>query len=76
MIGQINYPAFHGYRGARHWEVSHPEHKGSQIVRAKDETSALIAVAGLWGERWQNANFYLRAEVKRRADMDEKMKGV
>ena len=76
MIGQISHPGYKGYRGTKFWEVSHPAHKGSQIVRAKDETSALIAVAGLWGERWQSANFYLRAEVKRRADIDEKMKGV
>lgn len=76
MIGQNSYPAFHGYRGTKFWEVSHPDRKEAQIVRAKDETSALIAAAEVWGERWQSVNFYLRAVVKRRADIDEKMKGA
>lgn len=75
MIGQIAHPAFGGYRGYKHWEVRHPPSGKTAIVRAPDQNSAIVAAAKAMDTDWRPFGFHGMCEVKRRKDIEEKLKG-
>ena len=72
MEGQIKYPAFGDYRGAKCWEVVF--NGKACITRAPDDQAAIIAAANGFGQNWRDPNYHGFATVTRRKDVETKLR--
>ena len=55
--------AYKDYQGLKRFKVSHQD-KGEIRVAAPDETTALVAAAQFWQQRWQDYDFHMGCTVK------------
>ena len=58
---------FKTYRGKKWWDVKHPAF-GEVPVCAPDEAAAIAAAADVWGQRWQDLQFYAYCSVEKRKE--------
>ena len=55
------------YSGKKRFDVSHPAHKGDDlIVAAPGANAAIVAAGDRWGERWTRVEFYAYCSVTER----------
>ena len=55
--------SFGDYKGRRRYVVKHPKHMGELIVRAPDDSAAIVAAGNYWGEEWTEYLFYAYCDV-------------
>ena len=72
MEGQIKYPAFGDYRGAKCWEVVF--NGKACITRAPDNQAAIIAAAKSLGHDWRESDYHGFATVRKRKDIENKLR--
>ena len=53
---------YDNYRGKKRFEVTHPEYR-TVIVAAPDDTTAIIAAAGVWRVKWTKLEVYADCRV-------------